>query len=69
MTHARCLCIEDIDKYIVYRSTAKGNFLQKVSLGVSLRLGHAAALTATGSHSLPRRRFATFQKPLIINIF
>ncbi len=26
---------------------------------VSLRLGHAAALTATGCHSLPRRRFAT----------
>ncbi len=29
------------------------------TLSVSLRLGHAAALTATGCHSLPRRRFAT----------
>ena len=30
---------------------------------VSLQLGHAAALTATGSHSVPRRRFATPQAP------
>ncbi len=29
---------------------------------VSLRLGHAAALTATGCHSLPRRRFATSKR-------
>ena len=28
---------------------------------VSLRLGHTAALPATGSHSLPRCRFATRQ--------
>ena len=26
---------------------------------VSLRVGHDTALTATGSHSLPCRRFAT----------
>ena len=51
------------DKLLFMGEYAKGNFLQKVSLGVSLRLGHAAALTATGSHSLPRRRFATLQKP------
>ena len=30
---------------------------------VSLRLGHAAALDATGIHSLPRRRFATPTPP------
>ena len=51
---------------------------------ISLRLGHDTALTATGSHSLPCRRFATppknflkkvlwnlknFQKWLFINIF
>ena len=32
---------------------------------VSLRLGHAAALDATGIHSLPRRRFATPLKPFL----
>ena len=32
---------------------------------VSLRLGHAAALDATGIHSLPRRRFATPPNELI----
>ena len=33
--------------------------LKEVFPQVSLRLGHAAALDATGIHSLPRRRFAT----------
>jgi len=32
---------------------------------VSLRLGHATALTATGSHSRPWRRFATPLKPFL----
>ena len=32
---------------------------------VSLRLGHDTALTATGSHSLPCRRFATPLKPFL----
>ena len=35
---------------------------------VSLRLGHATALTATGSHSLPCRRFATHWRRLLITI-
>ena len=50
------------------RNTAKGSFLQKGSLRVSLRLGHAAALVAISNDSLPRRRFATLQKPFIKNI-
>ena len=33
---------------------------------VSLRLGHAAALDATGIHSLPRRRFATSGLPATV---
>ncbi len=36
--------------------------MKEVSLKVSLRLGHATALPATGGHSLPCRHFATFQE-------
>ena len=36
---------------------------RKGSAPVSLRLGHDTALTATGSHSLPCRRFATPASP------
>ncbi len=36
--------------------------LSRLRRQLSLRFGHATALTATGSHSLPCRRFATSQR-------
>ena len=50
---------KEVIQIVVYRG-AQGGFTPLVSL----LLGHAAALDATGIHSLPRRRFATPTKEL-----